>query len=67
MNLQEIEQRLKQISESSGDPESAHGLQDDLLWDFVMHVASQQRNLSMAKKAKAVLKARDISFPRWYA
>ena len=66
MNLQEIEQRLKQISESSGDPESAHGLQDDLLWDFVMHVASLS-NISLAKKAKAVLKARDISFPHWCA
>jgi hypothetical protein len=66
MTLLEIEQRLKQISASAFDPESAHGLQDKLLWDFVAHV-SRQPHITLAKQAKAVLKARDISFPRCYA
>lgn len=68
MKLEQIEMRVKDIEDVSGDPEVAHGLEDRLREDFIKYVASLSDHLpQLAEKARLVLTTSDIDFPRWTA
>ena len=67
MNMTEIEKRVKDIEECSDDYETAHGMEDDLLVDFVKYVAHSLVDENLSEMAKAVLKTKEISFPRYCA
>ena len=58
MTLEEIEQRVAYIAMQKDDPEVAHSCEDDLHIEFIQYVASL--DISLAAKAKAVLKTLDI-------
>jgi len=65
MKIEEIKQRVQEIAKNAGDPESAHSMEDELLFDFVRLIAEQDSEFSAA--AKEVLKVAEIDFPRWCA
>ena len=67
MNLTEIEKRVKDIEECIDDYETAHGMEDDLFADFIKHVAHSLVDENLSEMAKAVLKTKKISFPRYCA
>jgi hypothetical protein len=66
MTLEEIEKRLTEIEDCSGDCESAHAQEDLLMEDFIKHVA-EVGTAELAEKARAVLRSAEIKFSRWYA
>lgn len=65
MTTEEIKAKLMAINADSGDPEEAHGMEDELYVDFVKYVASLDDLSSLSEKAKLVLSSRYIRFPRW--
>lgn len=67
MNVQHIEERVAEIEKEKDDNELAHGMQDILFEDFVKHVADTCQDVRIAEQAKAVLRALDVRFDRWYA
>lgn len=72
MTLEEIEIKLQEIKDVSGDDEKAHSLADKLYFDFVKYIAEETRNIPIGKTtlsslAKRVLKVEDIDFKRWCA
>lgn len=67
MNLTEIEKRVKDIEECSDDWEVAHHMENELFVDFVKHVARSLVDENLSEMAKAVLKTKKISFPRYCA
>lgn len=67
MTSEEIEKRLAHIREVVGDPEAAHSAEDQLYEDFIRYVASLEKLAKLSAKAKLVLKANEIKFPRFCA
>lgn len=71
--IQAIEARVSKIVNAAKRPatrDSAqqHADEDDLLVDFIAHVATADANTNpelLARKAKAVLKVRDSTHERW--
>jgi len=68
VTIADIEDRIKSITESQRDGETAHIQEDNLYKAFIMYVASLP-NLphDLAIKAQWCLKTQVIDFPRWYA
>lgn len=66
MTPTDVRARIAEIRAVTGDPEKAHGREDDLYIDVLTAIAMQQTDdpRSLAEEA---LKATDIGFPRWYA
>lgn len=67
MNLTEIEKRVKDIEECSGDWEVAHRMENQLFVDFVKYVAHSLADENLSEMAKAVLKVEETSFVRYFA
>lgn len=65
MTLSEIKRRLKRIEEESGDPETAHDLEDILFEDVLCAIAGGVENPS--ELADAALRSKKIKFQRWCA
>lgn len=61
MTEEYVQAQLKLIAETAGDPESAHSLEDTLLWQYVKSRAVDD------PVAALILKVDDIDFPRWCA
>lgn len=66
MNLQDIQKRVQEIKDISGDDEVAHAMEDDLYVAFVKFV-SENGSPELSEMAKEVLKTENIDFARWYA
>ena len=67
MTEKEIKERIEAIrlqAEDYGDPERAHGLEDDLHRDFIGYIKSYFRGTEVGRKATKVLTASRIEFPR---
>lgn len=68
MTLKEIRDRLLEITEVSADPEAAHSCEDVLYEDFIRFISTSERVPAAIKEmAQAVLKTKDVNFPRWTA
>lgn len=68
LTLKEARKRVKEIKEITGDPEHAHGEEDELYHDFVKAVATGEiAGDEAAQIAKVLLKTEKIDFPRWTA
>lgn len=67
MRRAEVEQRVADILAQAGDPEIAHGDDDDLRRDFLRALAAGQVPADeIAACAEALLSTED-AFPRWCA
>lgn len=66
MRIVEICERVDAIRKAAHDPESAHGLEDSLLADFVRYVAGGGAD-ELQEKARLVMSTALIDFPRWCA
>lgn len=66
MTLEEIQERIDEITAMRGDCEMAHGREDDLYVAFIEHVANSGDE-QLAAMARLVLTAEKIDFTRWYA
>lgn len=66
MTLQEVKDRLAEITAKAGDDEVAHGLEDDLRHDILDAIA---RGIAEAPREMAALAltSTKISFSRWCA
>lgn len=64
MTLDEIENRLREISRHKDDPEHAHGLEDKLWEDVLAHIANNDGMPLNSLYAREALKTKRISFPR---
>lgn len=65
MTIEEINERVAKIRESSWDDEVAHGMEDSLREDFIKYVATL--DIPLAAKAKSVLETSEMKFNRWCA
>lgn len=67
MTTKKLQQRIEgiQIVDRARDPEVAHGLEDELLWDFVKLVACGSSDLRT--QAKLLLKHKKTPRTRWCA
>lgn len=66
MTLKEINDAVKNIEGMTGDDEEAHSEEDTLYSDFIQYIANGGGK-DLKKKAKIILKTRDIDFKRWCA
>jgi len=68
MHVSDVRDRLARIEHESGDPESAHGAQDDLFREVLAAIASGDIDLPTCRAiANEALKVDEIKFSRWYA
>lgn len=65
MELQEVKRRIEEIKKSSPYCEEMHGLEDDLMKEFIRYVATGEiilpDTVEIAQEIKTVF---DMSFPR---
>lgn len=66
MDINTIQQRVRHIEQCKGDYECAHGMEDQLMQDFIKHVA-EKGSPKLKAMAREVLKTEDIDFPRYCA
>lgn len=66
MDINEIKQRVQRIEQAKGDCECAHGMEDQLMQDFIRYIAENAPR-GLARMAREVLKTEDIDFPRYCA
>lgn len=66
MNLEELKNRIKDISECSGDDEAAHCMEDRLYFDLIKSI-SEEKCEDIVLCCKEILKTKDIDFQRWCA
>jgi len=66
MDINAIKRRVSEIDKAKGDYECAHGMEDQLMQDFIKHVAENAPR-GLARMAREVLKTEDIDFPRYCA
>lgn len=70
MPVQAINARVEAIKNNHGDDESQHAAEDNLMIDFIAHIACSADKVTpelLMRKAQAVLKTRDLKFARWCA
>lgn len=66
MDMTEVLSRVEAIRDKAHDDEAAHGMEDDLMRDFIGHVA--ESNLGeLSEMAVEVLRTGSIEFSRWCA
>ena len=66
--LDEVRKRISKIDICQDDPEVAHGLEDNLVWDFIRFIVDDERGRSLEEiklLAKEVLKSQEIDFEMW--
>ena len=63
MRLETIEKTVEKIESCKNDFEAAHSMEDRLFHAFVEYV-SYEGDEKLRKMAQAVLKSKDIDFPR---
>ena len=66
MTLDDIRRRVANIASAAGDDERAHSLEDDLMCDFIDHVAKFGPP-DLAEMAAAVAATAKLDFARWCA
>ena len=66
MDINEIKQRVQRIEQAKCDYECAHSMEDQLMQDFIKHVAAKG-SPKLKEMAREVLKTEDIDFPRYCA
>ena len=64
MDIEHIKSRVANIERLKDDDECAHVLEDNLMQDFIRHVASSGHS-ELAAMANEVLKTEDIEFGRY--
>ena len=67
MTRAEISARLDELRNIADDPEAAHGREDELMRDFIRHVATVAPDTECGQMAALVLMSSNIRFSRWYA
>jgi hypothetical protein len=67
MTIEQIEARVKEVSDCANDSEHAHRLEDSLHLDFINYVATLSEQPELAAKAKLVASTDNMQFSRWYA
>jgi hypothetical protein len=65
MDIAEAMRRVEAIDAMSGDPERAHGAEDELYLEFVRLVAESDHPL--ARVASVIVKTQELGFSRWCA
>ena len=66
MTIEQIRARIEEIRSNKSDPDKAHTLEDELLWDFVRYIHSTGNKDGLLKeKAELILTSQDIEFQRW--
>ena len=76
MNLRYVLAEAQKIKDLVEDPEVAHGLEDNLMYDFIQHITdvdfySSDRELlcelsKIVVMAEEIAKVQSLSFERWY-
>ena len=66
MNKEQAQGYIEQINAESDDSEAAHIVEDDMLREFVKHVAAGNYG-ELSEVAQIVASSADIKFSRWYA
>lgn len=64
MKKNEVEARVEAIRMCAGDPESAHGMEDDLYVE-ILQLAAEGHDVQ--EIAAIALKVQEMDFARWYA
>lgn len=67
MTVENITERIQEIVELQGDPESAHAYEDMLYYDFVKYISENEEFKELSEKAKLILTVEMLDYPRWYA
>jgi len=69
INLTKIKNRIDKIESLKHDPEVAHELEDKLFYDFVKAIKNDEfcSYEDIKYLSEAILKFKDIQFPRWTA
>lgn len=67
MTRAEVEQRVSDVLERAGDPEGAHGADDDLRRDFLRALAAGQVPPDEIAACAAALLWTEDAFERWCA
>lgn len=65
LTLADVEARVQNVREMTGDAEVAHSEEDQLYKDVLAAIAAGQRGAK--DLAAAALKAAEIDYERWYA
>jgi hypothetical protein len=66
MTPEDVRKRVKKIESLKGDPEAAHGEEDDMHVAILQAIANNTCD-DPAKCAKVALETERIEFPRWCA
>lgn len=66
MEIEYIKEVILDIQYNAYDDERAHGMEDDLYFEFIKHVADLELG-ELSEKAKLVLSSKQIEFKRWCA
>ena len=69
MDIEEVKQRLAEIEHLKHDNESAHAMEDSLMFDFIEAIKNKKyKNIKeVITIATEISKVEDIDFQRWYA
>lgn len=66
LTVEEIQNKVEQIRRVAGDPEAAHGMQDELYRTVLAHIVRGEVE-DPKTAARAALMVEEIEFPRWRA
>lgn len=65
MNLNDVSGELGRIRSLAGDPEAAHGAEDDLYRRVLEAIANRTTEVLPRTLARRALDSQQIDFPRW--
>lgn len=63
----QVRARVEQIAEMAGDPEVAHGAEDDLHGEVLRAIAERSTDPWARAVAEEALKSANLDFARWCA
>jgi hypothetical protein len=68
MTIEELIELLDKLRATAGDPEAAHGLEDEIWEKTLMHIAFNcSDGDEMSLWAHRALETKDVEFSRWRA
>jgi hypothetical protein len=69
MDIEHVKEKVSAIERATDDPEKAHGLEDDLLREFVTWLAGESLSnpFQVQEIAREIERSLDLPFPRWSA
>jgi len=67
LTVEDVNKRVQEVADNTGDPEVAHSMEDALLWEVLEEISEGKHPLNAAEIAQAALKTRKMGFPRWCA